>query len=280
MNLYIINCEITNTSARYLLKHLHLYNDQPCDIVEIINSTSQNVQNIKSGYLSKLTIGKLKYQLNNGLKRSYHQNDFDVIYYLIQTQQINYKDIIYRIRLNNAYKCLQVLIEQGINVNIPDDDDGETPLHKACSFNNVESIKLLLDQGADVNIQHNYGYTPLYTACSNNSVESVKLLILNGANVNIPDNYGRTPLHLACRYNSVEIVKLLLYNGANVNIQDNKGFTPLHLACFSNSVGSVKLLLLNGANVNSQNNDGETPLQIAQNNSSKDCIKLLQGLYN
>ena len=208
MNLYIINCEITNTSARYLLKHLHLYNDQPCDIVEIINSTSQNVQNIKSGYLSKLTIGKLKYQLNNGLKRSYHQNDFDVIYYLIQTQQINYKDIIYRIRLNNAYKCLQVLIEQGINVNIPD-DDGETPLHKACSFNNVESIKLLLLNGANVNIPDNYGSAPLHFACENNIVEVVKLLILNGANVNIQNIVGFTPLQLALQEGATECIKLL-----------------------------------------------------------------------
>ena len=205
MKLYIINSDITFNQAEYLLNHLTSYNDEVCDIVEIINS---NVQNIKSGYFDKLTIGKLKHQLTYvNIQYSIEDDEDEVIYYLIQTQQIKVKDI-FKICKFNAYKCLQVLFDQCINVNIPN-NYGSTPLHWACLFNSVECVKLLLDNGAKKDIQDNRGWTPLHTACYNNSFESVKLLLLNGANINMPNNYSETPLQLALQHNYKDCIKLL-----------------------------------------------------------------------
>ena len=245
MNLYIINTNITFDQAKYLLNHLRLYNGEACDIVEIKEMKDSNGQDIKSGYLDKLTIGRLHHRVYNWWKSTYIKQDRDdVIYYLVQTLQIVFEDI-FEICRNNAYKCLKVLIDQGVSVNIQD-SRGDTPLNEACCYNSVETVKLLLEQGANVNIQNNYGSTSLHYACYNNSFECVKLLIDNGARKDIQNINDNTPLHLACKCNRVEIAKLLILN--------------------------------NGANVNIQNNNGYTPLQIAQNNNSKDCIKLLQPL--
>ena len=240
MDLYIINCEINNSQAQYLLERLTRYNGQVCNIVEINNT---NVQDINLGYLSELTIGKLQHQLNKDIMY-YIYHDFDendVIYYLVQTQQIKIKDIWYKICKFNASKCLQVLFDQGINVDIQD-NYGEAPLHNACCYNSVESVKLLFDHGSNVNIQDNFGGTPLHWACYKDSVETVKLLTLNKANVNIQDNYGSTPLHRACWNNRVECAKLLIFNGANVNILDNDGETPLQLALERKSTECIRLL--------------------------------------
>ena len=240
MYLYLISTNITFNQAKYLLEHCTKYNGETCDIVEINNS---KIQDIKSGYLSKLTIGKLKHQLTKDIDYYIKHDKAKIIYYLVQTLQIQVKDI-FKISRYNAYRSLQVLIDQGINVNI----------------------------------QYSRGDTPLHWTCYKNSFESAKLLILNGANVNIQNNSGWTPLHKACCHNSVEIVKLLILNDAKKNIQDNDGDTPLHHACWNNNIKIVKLLLVNGAKKDIQNNSGNTPLKLAQINNSKDCIKLLQPL--
>ena len=245
MKLYIINptLKISNTLSKYLLEHFTPYNGEVCDIVEVNNLDGIN---FKSGYLSKLTIGKLQQQANKNIKY-YILNDIDdVIYYLVQTLQIVHEDIIRDICYNNASKSLKVLIDQGINVNIRY-NYRDPPLHDACYYNSVEIVKLLLDQGANINIQNNSDWTPLHYACCNNSFESVKLLLDNGANVNIQNIYGDTPLHFVCHYNRVEIAKLLMDNGAKTDIQ---------------------------------NTYRDTPLQLAENNDSEDCISLLQTLKN
>ena len=204
MQLYIINCEITFDQVQHLLNHLTLYNGEVCDIVEVNNL---DIQNIKQGYLSKLTMGKLQQQANKNIK--YNLNDLDnLTYYLVQTLQIKVKDIIHDICYNNAYRSLKVYLDQGINANIQNNRGG-TPLHAACEYNRVEIVKLLLDNGAKKNIQDNFGWTPLHYACLDNSVESVKLLLLNGANINIQDNQGFTPLQLAVKHNAKDCIKLL-----------------------------------------------------------------------
>lgn len=53
-------------------------------------------------------------------------------------------------------------------------------------FNQAKIAKLLIDAGADINIQDDEGITPLHLACRSNSYELVQLLIDNGANVNPP----------------------------------------------------------------------------------------------
>jgi ankyrin repeat protein len=57
----------------------------------------------------------------------------------------------------------------------------------------------------------------LLVASDKGDVEKVKKLLKEGADVNAKGKYGYTPLHKAAFYRYIEIVKLLIENGANVN---------------------------------------------------------------
>ena len=67
-------------------------------------------------------------------------------------------------------------------------------------------------------------------ATSNEKAVTVKLLIDNGADVTAQDETHSTPLHLAAFSGSVEAVRLLIECGADVTAQDQRYRTPLHLA--------------------------------------------------
>ena len=65
-------------------------------------------------------------------------------------------------------------------------------------------------------------------ASSSGHLETVELLINNGADINDSTNYRFTPLHEASRHGFRDIVELLIIKGANINYQANIKITPLH----------------------------------------------------
>ena len=156
------------------------------------------------------------------------------------------------------------------------DKNGYTPLYNACSKENIELAKLLIEHGADVNSKSKYEDTPLYNACYHNYTEVAKLLIEHGADVNFKNRDGYTPLYWACVKDDTEVAKLLLEHGADVNIKQKKyGETPLNVACIKDNIDIVKLLLEYGADVNNKNKNGETPLLWSCKNNKTELVKLL-----
>ena len=73
------------------------------------------------------------------------------------------------------------------------------------------------------------------------SIESVKKIIEYGADVNEKSN-GMTPLMYAARYNKTDIIKVLISSGARINYKNGHGLTALKYAELSNSKESVVLL--------------------------------------
>ena len=71
--------------------------------------------------------------------------------------------------------------------------------------------------------------TALHLAAANGHVDVVKVLIQNGADVNAVDEYKFTALHLAARHGHVDIAKVLIENGADVNAVQKDKCTALHI---------------------------------------------------
>ena len=147
-----------------------------------------------------------------------------------------------------------------------------TPLHIAAEFNpNIESIAMLLDEGAAVNAMDADGVTPLHRATGDNltytrlteqrNFEVIKLLLAHGAKVNTEDGRGDTPLHSAVEHSQTALVELLLSYGADVNAKNIYGDTPLHRATERDSRPELIAILLNhGVDANAKSGTGVTPL--------------------
>ncbi len=194
-------------------------------------------------------------------------------------------------------------------------NDGWGALHWAAYMGRLDVIKLLLENGADVNIRNGANnITPLFWAVHTGHLDAAKLLVEKGADVKIKMKGFETILHSPGTF---ETAKLLVDNGADVNAKNDRGMTPLHSIAdksglnwvqkelldvfFWKNGGTVntwkadfekyrgdaekvtaeiaELLIKNGADVNAKDEKGNTPLSLARAAKNKALVELFEK-YN
>lgn len=143
------------------------------------------------------------------------------------------------------------------------------PLHYAAGWGHLDIVKLLLDHGADPNLD--FGFinvrgpcTPLSYAVSAGYFEIAKLLCERGAKLNVSVTRNHDSLfHYAVAYSDVRFVKLMLEHNADPDGTDSRGLTPLHITAVAGSIEKAKILVDFKADINAQTKDGATPLFFA-----------------
>ncbi|WP_341817711.1 ankyrin repeat domain-containing protein [Wolbachia endosymbiont (group A) of Pherbina coryleti] len=137
--------------------------------------------------------------------------------------------------------------------------------------------KGLIAQGANIDTNDKNGNTLLYSAAEIGDLNLVKLLLDNGANIEAKNGeYQATPLHGAVENYRIDVVKLLLNRGANVNAEDKDNWTPLHYGADTNSPDIVKVLVDAHANLGAKGNYGKTPLDIAKDKGHNNIVEYLE----
>lgn len=121
------------------------------------------------------------------------------------------------------------LIGAGANVNVQN-EYGDTALTWAAGKCRPAVIQILIDNGADVNAQNKeFGSTPLMFATDCDDVASIKALLAKGANPNSRNGKyrdGWSAVYYASRAGNWEIVRLLLEAGVNVKTLDDPNAPP------------------------------------------------------
>ena len=126
-------------------------------------------------------------------------------------------------------------------------------------------VEVFGEQQNEFNRKNSEGYTPLHVAVTEGNevnLEMCELLIEGGADVNLQDNSGNTPLILAILEFDLEMCEILIESNADVNLQNNRGDTPLHIAARNSEylpiLDIIDLLIQKGANPTIANGNGDT----------------------
>ncbi|NLE15796.1 MAG: ankyrin repeat domain-containing protein [Spirochaetales bacterium] len=141
-------------------------------------------------------------------------------------------------------------------------------LAAAVSATKVKEIKTLLDEGADIHTQNEWGLTPIMLAAQYNpSVNVLKALLEAGADIQEAEpKYRSNSLHLAANKSaSPKIIEELLKAGADLNARNYLGETALIMAVNSNpETRIVSALLKAGADINARDYQGHSVLEYAK----------------
>jgi len=164
-------------------------------------------------------------------------------------------------------------------------------LHPVVLGGNLEILKLLLNNGADLKSKDSDNNTPLHIAVKNGYVDIVKLICTKdpqAIGLDSVNKFVKTPLILAIEgtgENKREserlkvyktIIDLLLKAGANINQPaDAFGNTPLHAAIIQGFSAIARTLIRRGANCNFANKFGDYPITIAVKKGYYDLVKAL-----
>ncbi|CAK7346390.1 unnamed protein product [Dovyalis caffra] len=129
----------------------------------------------------------------------------------------------------------------------PENEEADVTLMAMAITGNVDAIKALCSEGANLEWIDKEGKTPLIVACMDSGLYNVaKVLIEMGANVNAyrPGRRAGTPLHHAVKRGLDQTVKLLLSRGANVLVRNDDCQTPLDVARIKGNINVVRIIEL------------------------------------
>lgn len=207
------------------------------------------------------------------------EGNLEAVRLLVERTHIDARDNQGNTALMHARRkdVVEFLLEHHANADLSNDDD-ETPLSEAATFNYLEIVKLLLNK-THSNTAKSYA---LGQAAMNGSQNVVKFLLEQNVDANIPDNEGVLPLIRAINSNcQFEIIKLLKDKTNDINTKDELGRTPLSLGICSGQSRLVEFLLEQNFDPNIPDNDGSFPLHHAvQMHNSEYLLTRLIPLTN
>jgi uncharacterized protein len=176
---------------------------------------------------------------------------------------------------NSDKPAIHTLLPQHVDLSAAD-TDGSTALHWAVRRDDLETVALLISNGANVKAVNRYGVLPLSLACLNGNATMIEALLKAGADPNSGLPGEETALMTASRTGKVDAVKILIARGANVNFRESRrGQTALMWAAAEGNTSVVEELVERGADMHAATKGGLTPLLFAVREGRMDTVRAL-----
>ncbi|KAK0750895.1 ankyrin repeat-containing domain protein [Schizothecium vesticola] len=181
---------------------------------------------------------------------------------------------------------MSVLVSYGANVNEGTPHVGFTPLHAAASHapNSGETIKFLLEVGADPNLENFRGSTPLHYLAESNCYwsagddcgsQAASYLVQHGAEINRQDIRGFTPLMSSVMCGNLVIVRCLSRIGARLDITTHSGAGVFHLlgtGVYREQVAEFSFLQIRGIDPDATTRQGHSAINIMESHARSPLV--------
>jgi ankyrin repeat protein len=155
--------------------------------------------------------------------------------------------------------------------------ESATPMHAAAAAGQLVALKMLKEQGGDLECGNVDGKSVLYQAIKSDQVGIVTYLLKHGVKGKTGKNFHETLLHVAAETNHHECVRLLLEDNFPVDAMRNETSqeTALHIAASNGYLETVNILLEHKANPDNTNKRNETALHLAAKMHAIPVMQLL-----
>ncbi|NXU28606.1 RFXK protein, partial [Thalassarche chlororhynchos] len=186
------------------------------------NPSTASMDRQKSTELSVLDSFPLKH--SNTLTNRQRGNEVSALPATLDTLSIH------QLAAQGELSQLKEHLQKGENLVNKPDERGFTPLIWAAAFGEIETVRHLLEWGADPHALAKERESALSLASMGGYTDIVIMLLERNVDINIYDWNGGTPLLYAVRGNHVKCVEALLARGADLTTEADSGYTPMDLA--------------------------------------------------
>jgi len=225
-----LNADINKTDDRNMTPLMYAIINKSLPIVKLLLENNASIYEYDNDnwtatfYAASRKNWSILELLMNYNANPYAQNKHGVNAFMIACNYNQEKNVKYILEYNNK--------NTSENINLQD-ENGYTGFMKACIFDNVKVLNLLIDFGADTSLHTNTNFTSLMIASKYGNSSIVKLLIKKQAKeINAKDEDGRTALYYAMLNNQIETAIYLIFQGAKLS-KDKYGFFVEELNKFS-----------------------------------------------
>lgn len=168
------------------------------------------------------------------------------------------------------------LLEQGIDLNIRQESSGWRALTFAAVNHHPEILRTLFDKGDRLD-EAAGDWKAMHFAVQYRSAETVRILLEHGADPNFRDDEGKTPLMRAAKNSDTAMLDILIAGGADATLADETGMNALMYAAQKANIDNIRRLIEQGADVDARNLAGETARDIAQSRKRPKIVAELQS---
>ncbi|XP_067892527.1 CARD- and ANK-domain containing inflammasome adapter protein [Heterodontus francisci] len=231
-------------------------------------------------------------------------NNFSIMKLMLKEEARNdkrKKSFLHMAALRDESKLAQIILQYGARVDSKDEKN-RTPLFHATSHGHLNTVKVLLETGAkvDVDLIHTafnsnnqflirlileHGskisssvlVSALFKAVQKNLDRTVGIIIEQGIDANTRNEMQYTPLLLAAELGHAETVEILINKGARLDERTPNMNSALHLTVQTGSVSVAKLLIDQGMDANIIGSGDQTPLHVASFHNQPPMIETLIG---
>ena len=244
-------------------------------------------------YVCKGDLIKINRYINQGGDINIYYEGFSLLYILVQ---------------KNYLSCVKEFLRCKANPNIKNTNTGLSPLHVAGYNDNIEMIKILLENGAEIDLEDNEGNTPICFCARFGNEKSIKFLKEKGADIYKRNKSKISPIETCIQYghkksmeiflefgyeinnisqgemsllgvatinNNIEIINYFVEKGADINLRDGLGYTPIFYSIIAESGYLLKYYLEKGVDINILCKDNNSLLYYSLQNKSDEIFNIL-----